>query len=372
MSSAQPTETETEFVTDLTRLLSLEHEWDSLVARVPDAEVFATFPFVLASCRWLHPDARLHVLVFRTAGRVVGIAPFVCQTRGVLKVIQFIGHGSADYGDVLVEGAFRDVFGDLLRTRLHGLNLVLRNVRADSPNRCLFEGLTRGQYLVCAQNPFVAIAGAVTEYLSGTRKRVVQDGRRQLRRLQDLGSVTFTSVTSETEVAPALDALVTFKSQRRYRHDVAINPFKQTDRRRFLEEVCQATLRRGQLRLELLRLNDVPIAAHVGIVFRDKFYYFLPGFSYSHARYSPGRLLMQRAIELSFQGGLREFDFLNGDELYKHEWSTQIRETLTFHSLRPAALSWIYGWWYGRLKPALRSRQPLFMLVRRLRTGRLG
>lgn len=360
-----------ECVRDLARLGELADPWDALTARVRGTELFGTWDWAMASARWLHRGDALHCLVQWAEGRMVGVAPLVRRRRWGMPVVQFLGHGLADYGDVVVEEEFRSEFAELMAKALRRDNLLLRHVRADSPNRTLLERLVGGHSVSSAGSPYVRAGGPVSAYLGGPRKRLVQDGRRQVRRLEKLGHVHFGVVTSEVDLGPTLDALIGFKSVRTYALDVAVNPFVDLAHRGFLDDLCRRALRRGSLRLETLTLEGRPIAVHVGLIHGGTYYYYVPAFAAEFARYSPGRLLMQRAIESAFAAGLEEFDFLNGEEPYKYDWSTGEHETRTYVRLRPFLLTVGYCLWYGRLKPALRRRPHLFMFVRRLRTGKL-
>jgi CelD/BcsL family acetyltransferase involved in cellulose biosynthesis len=357
-----------EVVDSLERREALEGPWDDLVSRVPEATFFATWIFVAACCRWLHREARLRIMVLWAGDRMVGVAPLQ-EARTPIRLLRFVGHGSADYCDVVVEPSYRAQLAAELAAFLRATSFVLGNVPEDSPNRLLLEGLDGVHQIAGEPNPYIDVEGTFEEYARGAPKRLVQDSRRQERRLRELGSLTHAAVGAAADIPGILDALVRFKSGRNYRHDVAVNVYESAAQRSFLEQLCRESLRRGILRCEVLRLDGDIIAVHVAFLYGGRFYYYLPSFSAQHSRYSPGRLLLQRAIERCFLDRVGEFDFLNGEEAYKADWATGVRATRTYHRLRPGLLSWAYDWWYGRAKPRLRAHSGLFLLVRRVRAG---
>ena len=54
--------------------------------------------------------------------------------------------------------------------------------------------------------------------------------------------------------------------------------------------------------------------------------------------YSPGLVLIGRALEEAVERGGSEFDFLRGDEPYKRRWTGLRRRTWGLLAIRPSAL----------------------------------
>src|SRR5262249_25928149 len=89
---------------------------------------------------------------------------------------------------------------------------------------------------------------------------------------------------------------------------------------RFHLEVAPDLASRGLLRLHALEHEGRPIAVLYGVVDRDRFYSYLHGFDPEFARFSPGAVIVHRAIEQATHEGASEFDFLRGREAYKYAW----------------------------------------------------
>src|SRR3954466_5911083 len=84
-------------------LARLEADWRRLHAVQPHATPFMSAGW--ATTWWPHygSGARMHVVVVRDGGRVVGIVPLVRRRRGPLRLLEAFGMEPGDYWDLLVE-----------------------------------------------------------------------------------------------------------------------------------------------------------------------------------------------------------------------------------------------------------------------------
>jgi CelD/BcsL family acetyltransferase involved in cellulose biosynthesis len=82
--------------------------------------------------------------------------------------------------------------------------------------------------------------------------------------------------------------------------------------------VSERFLASGRVHISALLVGDQIVAAHWGLVCRDRFYYLMPSYEGGEwMKFSPGRLLMEELIEWCFSQGIAEFDLGVGDEPYK-------------------------------------------------------
>jgi CelD/BcsL family acetyltransferase involved in cellulose biosynthesis len=94
---------------------------------------------------------------------------------------------------------------------------------------------------------------------------------------------------------------------------------------------------RGWLRIYRLFVAPHPIAAVYGLTVRGRFYYYQSGYDPAWAARSPGLVLLGRTVEDAYSHGLRDYDFLRGEEAYKFDWASERRETC---ALCVAAPTW--------------------------------
>ncbi len=82
--------------------------------------------------------------------------------------------------------------------------------------------------------------------------------------------------------------------------------------------------RRNLLVMDALWAGERVVAIHAGVVWEQRFYYWLPAHDPETSSYSPGTLLLEELIERGYRERL-EFDFLLGNEPYKWWYATHAR-----------------------------------------------
>jgi len=90
---------------------------------------------------------------------------------------------------------------------------------------------------------------------------------------------------------------------------------------RLLHELRQ----RGLLIVSTLRSGGTLAAAHIGMEWDGRLYWWIPSYAPALAAFSPGRMLLHALMHDSHARGHREFDFLLGDEEYKWLYATHTR-----------------------------------------------
>jgi CelD/BcsL family acetyltransferase involved in cellulose biosynthesis len=98
------------------------------------------------------------------------------------------------------------------------------------------------------------------------------------------------------------------------------------------------------------------VSLDFAFIYRDRFYHFINGTDFQAPVESPGIVLHTCMIEDSIAAGVREYDFMWGEESYKYDWGAQRRadQTLIYHAtLRAKLLRTIKAG-----KAWLKSKQP--------------
>ena len=89
------------------------------------------------------------------------------------------------------------------------------------------------------------------------------------------------------------------------------------------------------LDFRLLELDDVPAAAQFGFRYGGVYSYLQSGFDPAYARYSPGWVLGEMILRDAISAGLREYDFLGGEDSYKLRWGAEQRRYAYLTCVRP-------------------------------------
>ncbi len=136
--------------------------------------------------------------------------------------------------------------------------------------------------------------------------------------------------------------------------------------RAFYAEAVMRLAERGWAELATLELDGRLLAFSLCFLHDRTLYYYLPAFDPEYARYGPSTALLTYLIEAAFERGLRELDFMLGEEPYKKQWASGARGTSRLLIAAPgptglAALSAMYVYL------AARERARGSALLRRVR-----
>jgi CelD/BcsL family acetyltransferase involved in cellulose biosynthesis len=102
----------------------------------------------------------------------------------------------------------------------------------------------------------------------------------------------------------------------------------------FHRDATRLLAERGQLCMYTMKLGDKALASVYGIIYHDKFIYYLPGWDPAWRDKSVSLVLIGETFRDAFDMGLREYDFLSGPETYKSDWVSKTRHSLAVRIYR--------------------------------------
>jgi len=182
-------------------------------------------------------------------------------------------------------------------------------------------------------------------YNSKIKKKVRSDTRRSLRRLNELGTVSFSIANSTSESISIINKMISQKSKK-YLKTGLKDILAISEYRKFYKQLPNLKYNtKMNLHCSAFKVDKTIIATHVGLVYKEKFYYLMPAYeSTEWAHYSPGRLLLEKLIEWSFLSNIKLFDFTVGAESYKAKWCD--KEEKIYEYLEPCnAIGYFYIIW---------------------------
>ena len=308
----------------------LADDWRALFDAAPAATPFQSWEW--ARAWWSHcRRGRLLVLCARDPqGLLVGLLPLVVVPFGPARRLTFLGAPEADYQDLLAlpaqADAVRDAFAGWLASEASGWDIIdLPDVREDSVLATLAPpsprlAARRFVHRIC---PYLPLDG---DWRLAAGKQLRTRLRQQSRRMTRDFHVDF-DLAGADDLPHALDDLF-YLHDRRWRRRGLRGAFARPSVRRFHRELAGRFAGRGWLRLHRLRVDGKTRAAFYCFADAARVYYYLSGFDLGFCRYSPGAVLMGRAVEDAQSAGARVFDLLRGDENYKREWGARERRTV--------------------------------------------
>ncbi|MCI0467325.1 MAG: GNAT family N-acetyltransferase [Beijerinckiaceae bacterium] len=262
-------------------------------------------------------------------GNTLMLLPLGIRRRHGLSFLNFLGGDTTDYNAPIVDAEFAAGLDSAASNRLLG---------------CVLEQLPRVDVIAFERmpseidgvpNPLAILPGAkhvsnaYAATLGGTFKdfkkrrspKFFSTGERKWRRLCEIAPARFCVAEGAAEATEVMGALVRQK-RRRYQDTGAVDLLAKPHYLAFYSALAEKHSGTGLIHTSALFAGTAIVAAHCGMVFRNRFYWLMPSFEGgAWARFSPGRLLMQFLIEWSILRDLKKFDLTIGDDGYKHLWA---------------------------------------------------
>ena len=285
----------------------------------------------------IRADDRLVLIRLRSGIHTVGLIPLIRRTTRVLgQPIALLTPLSELYnthsGLLLREphppalGAFLDaVFSLDVNWDCFRMSKLLD----DSPLQGTFEAWLRTHgklYLVRDGLPAYVLDLPTTfdEYLMARSSKFRNFLKRLDRRINAAGVPRITLVSDSSTLESAYGALLSIEAGSwKEAHGTAITAV--TRQTGFYRDLCAAALDSGRLHLQVLELNDVPVAYNLGYL-RDGCYSYLKTSYRADARaLSPATYLRAKLIESLIAAGVRRLDFPGEPYEWEQQWTDCVR-----------------------------------------------
>lgn len=343
------------FVRERTEIEALAAQWESWL----DGRGFFLSPTWVATWCDAWGTKPAIVVVEDAGGGVRGLLPLVEERGGVYG---FAGQDlGADHLDVVAapgcgEAVAAAALAALARRGFH--RLALRHVRADGALRAALHHPRQGlswderRATICHE---IRVAGSFDDYLGQqfSRKRR-HELRRSTKRLLEQEDVAVERPQQLQEARGMLRRLFQLHAKRFLGRD-AETAFHGARIAAFHDLLLERLWVRGEAVLLALTQGERDLAVYYAFRFKDRLLHFQSGIDDSTGA-SPGSALRFVLVEQeAFIPGLAAFDFLDGDETYKHAWATGAHVLFDIH-LEPRGFR-------GRLAAWARSARPLVRLA---------
>jgi len=268
------------------------------------------------------------VAIIADATTVVAVLPFGIRRYFSLNVLEWLGGAQSDYMEPIlpnfdhkrsstIAGAWAKILSKIDRVDL----VILEKQRSEIdgiPNPFV-QSMNSQPTMHAYQASFGSSWDDYCQHF--VKKRILSDSRRQLGRLEKMGSIRFIHNRGNGISTDQIKEIIYHKINRR---EGGVSEFKTPEVQKFYLNLPKIELPGGDICCSTILLDGEFIAGHLGVEYRNTLYYLFPSFSREKfGRFSPGRLLLQRIMELTSSSGFGIFDFTGGEELYKKEWSSQ-------------------------------------------------
>ena len=298
-----------------------EARWNGLLARSASPVVFETWQWQTNWWNIFGRGRHLRLLQVTDArGQLVGVLPLYAEPGPTLRLVG--GVDVSDYLDLLaLQGREEEVWTALLQHRAAEHDVWdLHCLRAASPSVAVVQSLAPIHGLSVRVEreercPALALPPSWEVYLGRLSGKDRHELRRKMRRLgRELPDAVVRSSTGPAGLDAAMGEFLTIHRKSKLGKARFMDPPMEE----FFRAVAADLAPLGWLRLWFLEAEGAPLAACLCLEYGGSVGLYNSGFDPDRGALSPGIVLLAHVLKDAIERGLTRFDFLRGEEPYKH------------------------------------------------------
>ncbi len=163
------------------------------------------------------------------------------------------------------------------------------------------------------------LPGRWEAYLEMLNAKQRHEVRRKLRRLAEMGEISYRVLQDEASVARAMDGFFKMFAESRQDKSAFL-----TDRMKpFFRAIAAEMAAAGMTRVGVLELGGTPAAMLLCYDYQDCLYLYNSGYDPKYSYLSVGLLSKVMCLKRGIEEGKKKFDFLKGNEPYKYRLGGQ-------------------------------------------------
>ena len=322
------------------QFFEMKNCWDQTLNKSRENSIFLTWEKMVPSVNYLPNNSSLKILCATEDNELVGIAPFRITRKGLsgpfgYGVLEPLPEGETDYNGIIVtqqEDQILRQFLEYLFCQKDWDIMHLQDLPQTSPSFALFENssnipnLEVEKGIIC---PFITIPKSKEKLLSNLnskfqkklkkslKKLEAEQGKVELKQYKDLGSL-------EQSMKVFFDLYL-----KRWGSKGERGRFKNERARNITYETAKYFAQKEWLKMYFLMVNNKPVSVELNLAYNGKMYCHLKGFDPDFSKYRVGSLLTMMVLEDCITNGFVEYDFMQGAEAYKFDWTSKARRNIT-------------------------------------------
>ena len=303
---------------------SLQNVWSEF-----NVDLMNSFSWNFSWWNAFQDQGNLHLLTFKQAGDVVGIAPFYVDHWFGLKRLRFLASGdtSTDYVDLICDREHYDRCA-------HSVSEYIREQRFDVVELECPKGDRLSESLMPALESaydydhrdveptwLLSLPSEWTDFLSARRSSLRRKIKKAVRRLDS----SELQIKTTSEGLPMESALETLKDLHTRRMNSTGKPgvFANQQFDNFLTNLVMDSATEGQVEIIVALKNNVSVGAQIYFDSSQGYQLYQSGYAPEAMKLEPGHLLFTEMIKRAIERGDQQFDFLRGNEPYKKYWEAK-------------------------------------------------
>ena len=273
-----------------------------------------------------HKIQNCTIFVYENSNLIM-ILPFNIKEKFTLKILSWSGFPFSDYNCPLIKNNIsKSVFDEIWKIITNQIEkdydcIVL----AQQPSKILKLENPFSKYLKTKVNNLYYGIYLNNEF--ELKKNELNNIKYQINRLKKLGKLEFKIMSENENLTKIVNFIISNKSEQ-YKRTNAWNLFKIDSNKNFFRLIHMKL--KQNIFIASLSLDNEMIAAHSGFVYNNRLYYLFPAYNHIYNKYSPGKILLKKLIEISTSRRIDNFDLTIGYENYKKNYSNYTLESSVF------------------------------------------
>lgn len=324
--------------TDL-RFSSINKEWNALLDRSKNKSIFMRWEWMYYWWRYYKDnESNLFIILLKDNGKIKGIAPLYLKKASMLfKKLRMLGTNEAcpDHLDFITGEGQEDI---TIKTMLRYIESIgkwdildITNLQSNTKILKHVEEVFGKKIVRIDQNftvcRYIDLKQPWNNILENFNPRLRNTIRRKGNKLKKLQNVVFTGFDENIEFDNIFNKFVMLAIKRHSEKKI-VSPYKNKKFHEFHRKVGKEFYDKGMVKIIFLEINFEIIAGIYLFIYNNKILYYQSGFLHEWKKLSPGSLLFYHCIKMGYENQKDEFDFLQGDEEYKMEWSNLQRKNI--------------------------------------------
>ena len=326
---------------DETGFAALRGEWNDLLRRSRFDTIFLTWEWQTTWWRTLGaPRGPLYILAAREAERLVGILPLYLTSDDAGRTLRVVGcFEVADYLDLIIEAgqeeavyrAFLDWLVGPEAPAWDALDLCNQPMLSLAHSRLPELARERGWSAEVTQEDVCPVIALPTQVLGRARAQMGgrRTWRRWIRRSATKSAASCAASSARRRTPSCASCAGKTASTDAVNAFIALHRLSRRDKDAFMDEQMQGFFHalaatcaeHGWLQLSFLEVGGEPIASYFCFEYKNEVLVYNSGYDpQAYSQLSPGWVLLARLIQEAIAQGCARFDFLQGNEDYKHRF----------------------------------------------------
>ena len=327
-----------EVITEYNDFIALEEEWNTLLEKCPNENVFLTHDWF--RCWWeaFSSEKSLFVILVKDTGKIIAIAPLMISEgkhRGLpVRKLTFMKDDNAAHADFIVPERKNESISliiDYLQTHKKLWDIaVLENIIDEFDTYSVLQSELKEKsmsfYINKAQNsPYISISSDWDTYYADKSSKFRKTLRNMVNRVKRLGEYSIEEYTTQKNLDNILEEIYKI-SAKSWKGKIQSDISKSTENKNFFSKLSETAAKKGWLSIWLLKVDKKAIVMEYHLNYKKKVYALRSDFDESYNKYSPGSVINYEIIKKYFEKDITEYDMCGDAYDYKMKWGCETRK----------------------------------------------